>query len=578
MGDLKRKGEFSDSSNEAKKPRKELPRDIWNLIATFLPFTCFLKMRLVCKTFSTLRIEEVKLEKIKKYIVKDDWNKEIPIKYNDLEMYNLLNQVKENLIHYDLFLAIKWGSKIFFDLFWPRVKHPDKKLLTLLGYSFSQLKWNNQELYHLLIGSGYILDSKIIFHLQVPLEITENEVRKLSSEERGEFAKLCLKAEKHLEVTEELLAEKVPINYSQSDEIFLSLKSKRLLHKYGYINFQETDFIWVEEDGRGEESEEESDESVLERVNFQILQKHLNKIVSQEEIEQTISQAIKTERETEGTEDTMKDPCFFFFELYPTLKSDERYQKYISFVKEHNLGDSWLVVYKYFYPEINGNKELLYKLIRYDQILQMTEFQSYLDVVLFFSDLMIDQPGDLFLKHKILLRPEHLDFSSLYTGLYLADCYFLFQLFLEKGGLEMFKKQLLSLENNDNFLWEILIKWKVKLPISFEEIDNFLKKIDEDDCNHNQEKFYLILCFLHFPDLLDLLIKYDFEFIYLYTAILSGAKINNSLIEKAKSLQEEKELLTCLGILDYDGSVLSYLRIRSSVDEKTSPLLFSLFR
>lgn len=534
---------------------RRIPPDIWVIVSQFLSLKDLLSLRLVAKKFSKLRAEELKIKRIKRYLGNGGWSVELPIEKGDWEIYDMIKDLSQKSVLYHLSNAIYAGRSNCLKFFWAKMEHPSDELLIILSRRdtlehhcrISNQKMLDMDLYDLLTAAGYKLNSNILFYLEIPSDIKRKEVEKLSCEEKKRILDLCLDYGKNIELVDILLSDHIPFDSDILNK-HIQYEIRALLRKHGHINYPDLKLTWILEDGK--------DESEVLSLS-------------------------STDSSVDSFPEEFEDIGDYFFEIYPHLKSDERYKQYMKFFEGKRPQESWMGIYKYFYPEINGNDILLNKLIEYEERLKDNDrYHSELDVVLFFSDLMSEDPN-VFSKHRKLFEFEKVDSCSIYISLYDVDCLFLFKVFLDRGGKEIVRKQLFGDSYNDQYLWELLLKTEFRFPPTFEELKVLIQKIEMDDSEYRAQDsimFYLVQYFSSLPNFLEMLVELDTDFIYIYIAILSRAKPSSSLTKEAQDIRQE---LSHEELPDYDGSVISYLKIRCSFlylnKDETNPLLFLFF-
>ena len=534
---------------KVKRPKLEpqalsdLSLDIWGYITTFLTARQLSVFHQVSKKFVKLREEKVKVWRI----LKCEFYTRNAIQQDDLELTKLIMEADNQDPEQYLVIAIAMGALKCSEYFWNHSKHPLNGFITSLSkirqYGPGSLNSDVDLRNYFLIDTFYRKVPPIVLsRLKILEQYKFGQMSKYSPEEKEEYLKRCLANGRDLEIADTLLKEGIPIplerlkqkwtKYNFDDRL---LEVKELLARYSY----NLDIELVEDDAE----------------NFERFKSYY--------------------RYEKRNND---NPFLFFFYLFPGLVEDPRTKQFRELLTINPSFDRKLIEFcRLFRTEIAGDSYLIKELATLTHILWEgpIEYDLYLEENQDINPAII-RTIHLLLGHSV---PDDYDFKEMvrYFGEHKHSE--ILKFLWSRGFDEIFKNIITDHKNRGGTklsnIWSAVYKWRLRIPMEVSEIVKTIFELTWGKHQRNYDVSYLILCTAEAPNLLELMLIEHFKgkalpYLYFHLMVLGGAKPSQKILDKMQGLLGQKDTLATYGIVDYNGSLDSYLRLQNRYvrDEK----------
>ena len=470
-------------------------------------------MRRVCRQFRHFGEARCRSRRILDCIEGGEFCAQLAVTGDDLETYQLIEDIAGTSAERSLAQAVYRQSSRCLEYIWPKVNHPsdfvDNYLNDIRFYRTScieqKMKRNpvfDQQILRRMIGTGYKINNLFLYYLNCPTDVKIELLKAFDDAAKRKYLEECIINVDELKVVEYLLESDILVNIRK--------------------------LVITAENGNPPHSYEEM-RALLARFGYII------------------------------PEIRMYTPHFHsgFVELkiseiprmFPQIARDPRMMEWLTFL-ETSFSRSDQI--KKLWDLFSDRREVLHpklkKFLPFCLVPEASELDEVLSLLTTGRCSATALPK-LFNSYRHDMGDPSLSF---------------FRVMWNAGGREYIKKEL---ENDawdfDDDVWECLYLTGLPISVTFDSMRRLVEWYRRDD-TRQYILFSVIRCIASTPRLLEMLIELDVDYVWLYLAYWNGAS-SFDLSNEAKRVQNEKLLLFQAGILDYDGSVLSYLRHRCSM-------------
>ena len=489
--------------------------DLWSYISSYLWFPDLRRMRLVCRRFRTLGEARRRVQRIY-HCFGDGWIcAQLAITKDDLETYQLLEDLSGGTLDEDLAHAISHKASRCFEYLWLKVKHPSALMEHFSDDRDDQKSERDpifdQRVLGQMMDTGYKIDNKFLYSLNCSVEIKIELLKSMNMESKQKYLKRCVVNLDELEVVRYLLEENVLINIRQ---LYIMTGNDLLLPRY------------------------EQMKELLAKNGY-------------------IIPILRPSKKSTSPSCEGKDKHDLSV-LFPILTDDPRLAEWRSFSETcfsiwHRIRRIWNL-----FPE---HREMF---SRSSSFANLLPFYAVPKVIGGISSLLTNGTCDP------AIFPELYRYYSEWSN----DDLSFFHILWKTGGQAYLRRVFEgAFWTLDISIWVNLYNAKLSVHTTFENVKKLVEWYRADTATA-ATFFFIVQYFasIAMPRFLEMLIELDLDYVWLYLAYWCGCSTSSpDVVTEAKRVQNEKLLLFQARIVDYDGSCLAYLRHRCSIRKCKDP-------